>query len=149
MVKLIAFLKRKPGMTSEEFAQRWVNEHTKISSQLPGVRGYRINIATERQPDGTGNEPLYDGTAEMWWDSIDDMEASFATELGQRAGADGDSFTTVRLHLYTTEYEIVPGPESHGPRRRRTSPPKRAAAKSKTGARKKGTIASKRASHKR
>ena len=106
MVKLIAFLKRKPSMTMEEFKERWVEEHTKISGKLPNVRGYYINIATPQQPDG--GEPLYDGTAELWWDTIEDMEASFATEIGILAGQDGDSFTTVRAHLYTTEYAIMP-----------------------------------------
>ena len=109
MVKLIAFLKRKPGMTMEEFKRRWVEEHTKISSKIPGVRGYRINIATEYQPDGA--EPIYDGTAEMWWDSIEEMEAAFNTEIGIAAGNDADEFADVRIHLYTEEFIIVPGPD--------------------------------------
>lgn len=109
MIKLIAFLKRKPGMTMEEFKQRWVEEHTKISARLPGLLGYRINIATERQEKG--REPLFDGTAELWWNSIEEMEASFATEIGAAAGADGDAFTELRVHLYTEEFIVVPGPE--------------------------------------
>jgi uncharacterized protein (TIGR02118 family) len=115
MIKLIALLKRRPGMSREEFAQRWVNEHTKISSKLPGLRGYYINICTPRQPEGTGEEPLYDGTAEMWWDSIDAMEASFGTEIGQLAGADGDALAAVRLHLYTEEHTIIPF-KGHAPK---------------------------------
>ncbi len=111
MVKLIAFLKRKPGMSREEFARRWVQQHTKLSSKLPGLRGYRINIATNRQPEGTGPEPIYDGTAELWWDDIDAMEAAFATELGRRAGEDADQFAEVRIHLYTTEHIIIAGPQ--------------------------------------
>lgn len=110
MVKLVAFLKRAPGMSKEEFTRRWVKEHTKLAKELPGLRGYRINIATERQPEGTGPEPIYDGTAELWWDDIDAMEAAFATGLGKRAGADADEFAGVRIHLYTTEHVIVPGP---------------------------------------
>jgi uncharacterized protein (TIGR02118 family) len=132
VIKLIALLKRKPGMTREGFAKRWVEEHTKLSSKLPGLRGYRINIATPRQPEGTDVEPLYDGTAELWWDSIDDMEASFNTELGIKAGEDGDSFTVIRKHIYTEEYDIVPGPEKPASPRRR--PAKRPAPK-KTGPR--------------
>lgn len=120
MIKLIALLKRKPGMTREEFAKRWVEEHTQISRKLPGLRGYRINIATARQPEGADQEPLYDGTAEMWWDSVDEMEASFNTEIGKRAGNDGDSFTVVRQHLYTEEYDIVSGPEKAAASRRRS-----------------------------
>jgi uncharacterized protein (TIGR02118 family) len=110
MVKLVAFLKRKPEIGKEQFARRWVESHAKMASQLPGLRAYRINIATDRQPDGTGSEPIYDGTAELWWDSIEAMEAAFATDLGQRAGADADEFAAVRVHLYTTEHVIVPGP---------------------------------------
>ncbi len=106
MVKLIAFLKRKPGVTMEEFKVRWVDEHTKISGQMPNLRGYYVNIATPQQPDG--GEPLYDGTAELWWDSVEDMEADFKSEKGVLAGNDGDAFTTVRAHLYTTEYTIIP-----------------------------------------
>ena len=118
MVKLIALLKRKPGMSKEEFAQRWLTEHTKLSTKIPGVRGYRINIATDRQPDGTGVEPIYDGTAEMWWDSIDAMEAAFATKEGKAAGADADQFCDVRIHIYTEENVIMPGPEKQVAQRR-------------------------------
>ena len=107
MIKLIAFLKRKPGMTMDEFRDRWVVEHTKLSSKLPGCKGYRINLAIAAQPDGA---PDYDGTAELWWDSLEEMEASFATRIGQDAGADGDAFTLVRSHLYTEEHIVIPGP---------------------------------------
>lgn len=136
MVKLIALLKRKPGISQEEFAQRWVNEHTKISSKMPGVRGYYINIRAPRQPEGTGDEPIYDGTAEMWWDSIDDMENAFATEIGQAAGADADEFCSVRLHVYSDEHTIVPF-KGHAPRAaaKRRAPAKKAAKKSRVGAR--------------
>lgn len=110
MVKLIALLKRKPGMSMDEFKRRWVEEHTKLSTQIPGLRGYRINIATPQQPEGV-DEPIYDGTAELWFDSIDAMEEAFATDIGVRAGADADEFTEVLVHLYTEEYVIVEGPK--------------------------------------
>lgn len=137
MVKLIALLKRKPGMTPEEFAARWLTEHTKLSRQIPGVREYRINIATLRQPAGT-TEPIFDGTAEMWWDSIDEMEAAFASEKGIAAGADADLFADVRIHIYTDEHIVVPGPSrltppKRKPRRSKTNKPtSKAAAKNKT-----------------
>ena len=111
MIKLIALLKRKPGVSKEEFARRWVNDHTKLSTQIPGILGYRINIATDRQPDAIGHEPIYDGTAELWFESIDAMEAGFATEIGKIAGADADEFCEVRIHLYTEEHMIVEGPD--------------------------------------
>lgn len=125
MVKLIALLKRKPGMTREEFAGRWLEKHTQLSSKIPGLREYRINIATPRQPAGA-EDPIYDGTAELWWDSIDDMEAAFASDMGVAAGADADLFAGLRIHIYTEEYMVVPGPVRPAPPKRE---PKRASAR--------------------
>jgi uncharacterized protein (TIGR02118 family) len=114
VVKLIALLKRKPGISREEFAKRWLEEHTKISTRLPGLLEYRINIAGDRQQDG--GEAEYDGTAEMWWQSVDEMEAAFDSEIGRRAGADADEFCSIRIHVYTEEHLIVTGTgESRGP----------------------------------
>jgi uncharacterized protein (TIGR02118 family) len=118
MIKLIALLKRKPGITHEEFTRRWLKEHTKLSTKLEGLRGYRINIATQRQPEGDTDTPIYDGTCEMWWDSIEAMEASFATELGKSAGADADGFCSERVHIYTDEFPLVEGPQRPAPRKR-------------------------------
>ncbi len=109
MVKLIALLKRKPGLTRQQFASRWINEHLKLSTKMPGVRGYRVNIATMHQPDGDGVEPLYDGTAELWWDSMEAMEAAFESKEGKIAGADADEFALVRIHIYTEEHIAIPG----------------------------------------
>lgn len=111
MIKLIALLKRKPGLSREEFAQRWLKEHIKLSAKMPGLRGYRINIAIDHQPEGDGVEPIYDGTAELWWDNVEAMEAAFASDEGVTAGVDADQFADVRIHIYTEEYFIVPGPE--------------------------------------
>lgn len=111
MIKLIALLKRKPGLTREEFADRWLNDHIKLSSKMPGLRGYRVNIAIDHQPDGDGVEPIYDGTAELWWDSVEAMEAAFDSPEGKIAGEDADQFAELRIHIYTEEHFVVPGPE--------------------------------------
>lgn len=104
MIKLIALLKRKPHISHNDFAQRWLHEHTKLSSQLPGLLEYRINIATPQQPNG---EAPYDGTAELYWESLEAMEASFASDIAKIAGADADDFCDVRLHIYTEEHVVV------------------------------------------
>ena len=51
MIKVIALLKKKPGYSQEEFRRRWVEDHTRLSAQLPGLKGYRINIALPDQPE--------------------------------------------------------------------------------------------------
>lgn len=106
MIKLIALIKRKPGISMEEFKQRWVEEHTQLSARMPGLIDYRINIAIDTQ-EIEGELP-YDGTAELWWDSLEAMQAAFDSDIGQKAGADADEFCEIRLHIYTEEFTIKP-----------------------------------------
>jgi uncharacterized protein (TIGR02118 family) len=110
MVKVIALLKRKSGLTREEFKRRWLDEHLKLSSQIPDLLGYYVNIAIDHQPEGDGVQPLYDGTAELWFKDIETMEAAFASEEGVIAGEDADLFSDLRIHIYTEEHTVIPGP---------------------------------------
>ena len=106
MVKVIALLKRKKGMSREEFEQRWLRQHTELSRKLPRLKGYRINIAISNQSQDlkSVDEPIYDGTAELWWDSLEEMQEDFDSPEAQAAVADADTFTIVRTHIYTKEY---------------------------------------------
>jgi uncharacterized protein (TIGR02118 family) len=103
-VKVVALLKAAPGMSREEFRQRWVDEHAPLTLRMERLRGYRVNVAVEQQ-EIEGELP-YDGTAELWWDSLEDMQADFDSEAGLRAGADADTFTVVRQHIYTEEHVL-------------------------------------------
>lgn len=104
-VKLIALLKRHAGMSREEFARRWVDEHAPLTLRFPNLKGYRINIALEEYQEIDGELP-YDGTAELWWDSLEDMQADYASDEAATAVADAGSFTSVLTHIYTTEHVL-------------------------------------------
>jgi uncharacterized protein (TIGR02118 family) len=104
-VKVIALIKARPGMSREQLKKRWVDEHCPLTVRMKHLKGYRVNIAIEAFQDIEGELP-YDGTAELWWDSLEEMEEDFASEEGKLAGDDADSFTVVRMHLYTREYII-------------------------------------------
>ena len=103
-VKVVALLKAAPGMDRETFGRRWVEEHAPLALRMPRLRGYRINVAIDEQ-EIEGELP-YDGTAELWWDSVEDMRADFESEEGVFAGEDADSFTVVRQHIYTEEHVL-------------------------------------------
>jgi uncharacterized protein (TIGR02118 family) len=104
-VKLIALLQAKPGMSRSEFEKRWVNGHTPLTLKMKHLKGYRVNIAIEEYQEIEGELP-YDGTAELWWDSLEELKEDFASQQGKIAGADGDLFTVVRTHIYTREHII-------------------------------------------
>jgi uncharacterized protein (TIGR02118 family) len=73
MVKVITFIKRKPGMPVEEFQDYWRSRHPDVVTRLPGVRRYvqshTLLSAYER------GEPTYDGIAEVWADDTDALRA--------------------------------------------------------------------------
>ena len=102
-VKLIALLKATPGMSREDFAKRWVEGHCPLTSKFKNLKGDRVNVAIDEYQEIEGELP-YDGTAELWWDSIEAMEEDFASPEAKVAVADADQFTVVRTHIYTKEY---------------------------------------------
>ena len=102
-VKLIALLKANPGMSREEFARRWLDGHAPLTLRFKNLQGYRINVAIDEYQEIEGELP-YDGTAELWWDSLEDMRADFDSQEAEAAVADADTFTVVRTHIYTREH---------------------------------------------
>jgi len=102
-VKLIALLKAKSGMSRAEFEERWVEGHAPLTLSLKHLRGYRINVAIEDYQEIEGELP-FDGTAELWWDSLEEMQEDFASPEAQAAVADADTFTLVRTHIYAREH---------------------------------------------
>ena len=101
-VKIIAFLKAKEGMTREQLRERWVKEHAPLTLKFPHLKGYRINIPIDEYQDL--EELPFDGTAELWFDSLEEMKADYATDEAKAAVADARSFTDVLYHIYMEEH---------------------------------------------
>ena len=106
-VKMVALLKIKPGMTREEFKKRWVDQHAPMVAIWPNLKGYLINIPIEEYQQIEGKLP-YDGTAELFWDSVEDAKADFANPLAAAAGLDADEFSVVRDHIFVEEFVAMP-----------------------------------------
>jgi uncharacterized protein (TIGR02118 family) len=91
LVKQISLLRRRPEISAEHFAAEWRGAHARLAA-MPGVRGYLQGLIIEREapknnPVGYEGLPL-DGVSEIWFDSIDDLGAAFASGEGKRATAD-------------------------------------------------------------
>jgi len=98
-VKLISLVKKKGNMTQEEFRMHWLEEHAKITLELKHVKGYRINIPIEYQKN---KELPYDGIAEIWWDSVEEMKEDLESEIGLKSKKDTSTFME-NFHIYTEE----------------------------------------------
>lgn len=98
MLKVISLLKRKEGMSREEFYHWAKNEHPALGMAIPTLKHYRMNPARLDEP-----EPAFDAVSEMWFDDAAAFDAGFATEAGKRAREDALSHCSQRIHVRVEE----------------------------------------------
>ncbi|MHB8467296.1 MAG: EthD domain-containing protein [Acidimicrobiales bacterium] len=75
MIKLICFLKRKPGTTPEEFHAYWRDHHGPLVAQTKSgshVLRYEQNARVPQERDRDG----WDGVTEQWFESVEEFYAS-------------------------------------------------------------------------
>lgn len=104
MLKVLSLMKRKDGQSYEAFRNWALNEHPKLATKIPGMRGYRMNVPVKENP-----ELPYDCISEMWWDSDEARLAGFGTPEGKAAGADAAAHAD-RVHFLAEEKLFIPEP---------------------------------------
>ena len=96
-IKLVFTLRRRKGMSRDEFKRYWREQHAplvKRHAETLRIKRYVQTHARETDFDEGVSAPrgsearFYDGVAELWWDSLEDLAAAYASEAGQAAGAD-------------------------------------------------------------
>jgi len=94
VIKLTFCLHRLPHLTREQFQTYWFEKHAPLVAKNKAAlrikryiqahtTGDEMNAAirgSREAPDG------YDGVAELWWDSLEDIAAATATPAGIEAG---------------------------------------------------------------
>ena len=95
MIKLVFTLRRREDMTREEFQRYWREQHAPLvrrHADALRIRRYVQVHARDTDLDEAiagprGSEPrVYDGVAELWWDSLEELVAAFSSDAGQAAG---------------------------------------------------------------
>jgi uncharacterized protein (TIGR02118 family) len=86
VIKVVTCIKRKPGMSVEDFQAYWRERHPEVVVRLPGIRRY-IQSHTRRAGYRKG-EPIFDGIAEVWFDDGRAMHALRGTP--EMAGVETD-----------------------------------------------------------
>jgi uncharacterized protein (TIGR02118 family) len=76
VIKVTAFLTRKPGMSREQFSAYWRDKHAPLVQSLTSFRSLVRRYVQQHPAEGVPNRlPLapYDGTAEIWFDDLSDV----------------------------------------------------------------------------
>ncbi len=114
MVKLVAFFRRKAGISADAFQEHWRTRHAELVLRQAGIRRYVQNHA---HASGYRNrDPLYDGVAEAWFDSTEDMRALGSSAEYRAVREDEANFIDPESMgaLITNEVLIVDGPIPKG-----------------------------------
>ena len=95
MIKLVFCVRRLPTCSASEFHRYWFEDHAALVRQHAAT--LRIRRYTQSHTfsdprlspaiDARGGEvDPFDGVAELWWDSAEDLIEAGATAAGRRAG---------------------------------------------------------------
>lgn len=96
MIKLVYCAHRLPHLSSDEFQRYWRQKHgplVRSHAEALRIRRY-VQVHTLDTPindalrQSRGALEPYDGVAELWWDSPDDMATAAASPEGQKAAQD-------------------------------------------------------------
>ena len=95
MIKMVMCLRRHPDMTREQFQDYWLNRHGPFfQKNAEGMRARKyVQSHTLDSPlneglrGSRGMLPEYDGVAEVWFDSEDDLVEAMSSPEGQRLSA--------------------------------------------------------------
>ena len=94
MFKITFCLRRKQGLTPEQFDAYWRDTHAPLVRRHAAALGIRRYVQSTRFESDLADaaarvrsapEP-YDGVAELWFDSLAAVKDGFSTEAGRAAG---------------------------------------------------------------
>ena len=121
MIKLTYCLRRKPGMTWDEFSSYWRETHAplvKARAELLGIRRY-VQVRTLQQRElmarlqqrNEGSPEPFDGIAELWFDDLGGQAAPGAAQAARELLEDERNFIDLSSSpmWYGEEWEVVPG----------------------------------------
>eukprot|EP00439_Symbiodinium_sp_Y106_P089406 s1_g1942.t1 len=99
MIRITFCLTRRDDLTLEEFQDYWLNKHAPLVKSVASdlrIKKY-VQLHTREWPENDAARAsragsleaaptIYDGVAELWWDSLEDLRAATETEEGRAAG---------------------------------------------------------------
>lgn len=104
MIKAIYLIRRKPGMSAEDFHRYWREVHGAIAARIPGLRRY-VQCHVIESDAGAA----YDGAAEVWFDDMEALRRAVASPEYAAAREDEGRFIDLEhaALIFTEEVPIL------------------------------------------
>lgn len=95
MIKFVMCLRRHPDMTREQFQEYWKNQHGPLFMKNAGTMRAKKYVQSltldtplnEGLRNSRGMLPEYDGVAEVWFESEEDLMEAMSSPEGQKLSA--------------------------------------------------------------
>src|SRR5262245_62609892 len=101
--KRLGILRKKEGMTHEQFVNHWMGTHAVMCAKLPKLRRYSVNLVDRQRFPRFG----YDGFSELWFDNEEDLVAAFQSPQGKELLADLPNFTSAIDPIISVETQVL------------------------------------------
>ena len=91
MIRRLSILTRRPEFTHQEFVDHWKGIHGPLALKVPKIRRYVQSCIVDEhfRADISPQDDEVDGIAEIWYDSLEDLEFSSQTPEAKALYADG------------------------------------------------------------
>jgi uncharacterized protein (TIGR02118 family) len=108
LIKSISLLTRRPEISHEEFVRHWVDVHAPLAHAVPRLKRYvQSHILAERtRPDIAALDVEIDGIAELWYDSMEDLQHAMSSPQAKILHDDGATFIG-RIKTLTVEEKLI------------------------------------------
>ncbi|OGQ79232.1 MAG: hypothetical protein A3G40_01660 [Deltaproteobacteria bacterium RIFCSPLOWO2_12_FULL_57_22] len=113
MMKIVRFVRKRRDMTTDEFKKYWLTKHSELEKmvvQKTPVRKITASFATGELKGG--KELPFDGLAEIYFDSVEDMKVFYESEI-HKTGVmrkDEENFVDMAadpIRVVTEEYVVA------------------------------------------
>ena len=94
MIKVTFALRRRPSLSRQDFQRYWREEHAPLVVQHAKtlgvsryVQNHTVNTSASSALATARGAPIdhFDGVAELWWESLDDLTAGTSIAAGRDA----------------------------------------------------------------
>lgn len=120
MLKLTLLFRRAPELSRDEFLAYWRDVHIPLVKQVPNIVRYTVSPVVD-SPDT--ERPAFDGMAELYFRSRDDLDVALASPETAATARDGRRFLERGsiVRIVTEEEQVLPevsgtseSPHHHG-----------------------------------
>jgi hypothetical protein len=101
MRKVIIFVKRRAAAERSSFFDWLMNRHALLVRQVAGLRRFTVSL------EANGDDGVFDGMLELWFDDAEVAGYAFADESGRAVIAEGNAHASRLERVTTAEHPFL------------------------------------------